>query len=80
MPELTNVMIAEAMARAEKVACTPGDHRCLPLPDDVESARATCTPKGRCTIGWIVADAGRKAWDVWLDLATGEGRLRRRTD
>ena len=78
--KLTQEMIDEGMARAEKVACTPGDQRCLPLPYDVESARATCTPKGRCKIGWIVADAGRKAWDVWLDVHTGEGRLRRRLD
>jgi hypothetical protein len=68
------------MARAKKVACTPGDQRCLALPYDVESARFTCTPKGRCKVGWIVADAGRTAWDVWLDLHTGEGRLRRRPD
>ena len=76
-PTLTDEMIAEAMARAEKVTCTPGDQRCLPLPYDVAGALSTCTPKGRCKIGWIVADAGRKAWDVWLDLHTGEGRLRR---
>jgi hypothetical protein len=79
-PELTDELIAEGMARAEKVACPPGDQRCLPLPYDVESARQTCTPKGRCKIGWIVADAGRTAWDVWLDLHTGEGRLRRQRD
>jgi hypothetical protein len=65
------------MARAEKVACTPGDQRCLPLPDDVERAQQTRTPKGRCKICGIVADAGRKAWDVGLDLYTSEGRLRR---
>jgi hypothetical protein len=52
----------------------------LPLPYDVVSARATCTPKGRCKVGWIVANAGRDAWDVWLDLETGEGRLRRQRD
>src|SRR5829696_6925358 len=50
-----------AITRAEKVACTPGDQRCLPLPYDVEGALATCTPKGRCKVGWIVANAGRDA-------------------
>jgi len=70
-------MITEAMARAEKIACTPGDNRCLPLRYRPQDALETCTPKGRCKIGWIVADAGRKAWDVWLDLTTGEGRLKR---
>ena len=79
-PTLTDEMITDAMARAEKVACTPGDERCLELPYDAESARSTCTPKGRCEIGWIVADAGRKAWDVWLDTRTGEGRLRKWDD
>ena len=79
-PELAEDVIAEAMARAERVACTPGDQRCLPLPYDVTSASATCTPKGCCKIGWIVADAGRTAWDVWLDLHTREGRLRRWAD
>jgi hypothetical protein len=44
---LTQEMIDEGMARAEKVACRPGDDRCYPLPYDVESAHQTCTPKGR---------------------------------
>jgi hypothetical protein len=78
--ELTEERIAEAMARAEKVACRPGDDRCYPLPYGLEEARASCTPKGRCKVGWIVANAGRDSWDVWLDVHTGEGRLRRRTD
>ena len=26
----------------------------------------------------IVANTGRDSWDVWLDVHTGEGRLRRR--
>jgi hypothetical protein len=28
----------------------------------------------------LVANAGRDSWDVWLDLHTGEGRLRRQPD
>ena len=60
-PELAEEWTTEAMARAEKVACRPGDHRCLPLPSDVERALTTSTPKGQCKIGWIVADAGRNA-------------------
>src|SRR5215203_7363045 len=66
-PELTEERIAEAMARAEKVACRPGDDRCYPLPHGLDDARASCTPKGRCKVGWIVANAGRESWDVWLD-------------
>ena len=41
--KLTQEMIAEGMARAERVACRPADERCLPLPYDVESARASCS-------------------------------------
>jgi hypothetical protein len=66
------------MARAERVACRPADTRCYPFPNPLDVARASCTPKGRCRIGWIVANSGRDSWDVWLDLHTGEGRLRRR--
>ena len=77
---LTEERIAEAMARAEKVACSPGNSRCFALPDPVVEARKTCTPKGRCLIGWIVAEGGRTSYDVWLELHTGEGRLRRQRD
>lgn len=57
-----------------------GDHRCLALPSDVASAQQTCTPKGRCKAGWIVTNAGRDSWDVWRDVHTGEGRVRRQVD
>jgi hypothetical protein len=57
---LTEDMIVEGKARAEKVACRSGDDRCSALPYDVTSAQQTCTPKCRCKIGWIVAEAGRK--------------------
>ena len=77
VPEPTEERIAEAMERAEKVACQPGDQCCYPLPYSAEEARKTCRPKGRCNVGWIVANSGRDSWDVWLDLHTGEGRLRR---
>jgi hypothetical protein len=70
-------MIDEGMARAEKVACDPFDDRCYPFPDRLEAVRATCTPQGRCKIGFIIADSGRQACDVWLDVTTGEGRLKR---
>src|SRR5215204_3623962 len=79
-PELTEERIAEAMARAEKVACRPGDDRCYPLPHSAVEARKTCTPKGRCKIGWIVANSGRDSWDVWLAVHTGEGRLAKRLE
>jgi hypothetical protein len=78
--KLTEELIAEGMARAEKVACRPDDHRCYPLPNRLEDAQASCTPTSRCRIGWIVTDSGRESWDVWLDVHTWEGRLRRRVD
>jgi hypothetical protein len=51
-PEVTEERIAEAMARAEKLACRPGDGRSYPLPYSVKDAGASCTPKGRCKVGW----------------------------
>jgi hypothetical protein len=62
--ELTQEMIAEGMARAERAACGSGHRRCFVLPDPLPEARMRCTPKGRCLIGWIVAEGGRTSWDV----------------
>ena len=74
--ELTEELIAEGMVRAEKVACGAGHGRCFALPDPLEEARKTCTPLGRCKVGWIIAEGGRTSYDVWLDVHTDEGRLR----
>jgi hypothetical protein len=83
-PELSEEAIAEALARAEKVACRPGDQQCYPFPHRLVDARPSCTLKGRCKVGGtrrvIVANSGRDSWDVWLDIHTGEGRLRRQRD
>ena len=79
-PVLTQEMLDEAMARAEKAACAPGDDRCYPLADPLHEAQQTCTPKGRCKIGWIVRASGRESFDVWLDVHTGEGQLRKQAD
>ena len=46
----------------------------------LEETRQTCTPKDRCLSGWIVSKGDRDSWDVWLDVHTGEGRLRRWAD
>jgi hypothetical protein len=74
--ELTEAMITTAMAKADARVCV-GSPRCYPFPDRLEDARASCTPKGRCKVGWILSNSGRDSWDVWLDLHTSEGRLRR---
>ena len=72
------------MARAEKAACGSCSKRCFALPDPLDEARRTCTPKGQCKIGGtrrvIVAEGGRTNYDVWLDVHTGEGGLRRQRD
>lgn len=78
--ELTEEWITEGMARAESAACPNPHARCCAFPDPLEDARKTCKPKGRCKIGWIVAEDGRTSSDVWLDLHTGEGRLLRQPD
>lgn len=78
MPELTDEMIRDAMERAEKVACSPLGDRCWLHP--YGATDAPCDRKGRCKVGWISRDAGRQAWDVMLDLNTGEARLLRLPD
>jgi hypothetical protein len=81
--ELTEERIAEGMARVEKVACRPGEGRCYAFPDPVEDARASCTPKGRCKIGWIVSNGGadrlrRHTPETTLSTARGVEQPRRR--
>jgi hypothetical protein len=67
------------MAKAEAGACAGAD-RCYAFPDRLEDARETCTPKGRCKVGWIVTRSGRESWDVWLDVRTGLVKLIRQAD
>jgi hypothetical protein len=55
-PDLTQEMLDEGMARAGKVTCGSFSTRCFAFPDPLDEARASCTPKGRCKIGWIVAE------------------------
>ena len=73
-PELTEEQIAAAMAKADKRVCVGAD-RCFALPHLLEDARATCTPKGRCKVGWIVSRGGRESFDVWLEVSTGLVKL-----
>jgi hypothetical protein len=78
--ELTDEMIAAAMAKAEARVCPPGDQRCYAFPYPATEAGKTCTAKGRCKVGWIVRAGGREAWDVWLEVSTGLVKLIRQTD
>jgi hypothetical protein len=61
--ELTEELITAAMAKADARVCV-GSVRCYAFPDRLEDARASCTPKGRCQVGWIVSGGGRESWDV----------------
>jgi len=63
------------MAKANVRVCVPGDTRCYAFPYDLARAQATCTPKGRCKVGWVVRASGRESWDVWLEVSTGLVKL-----
>jgi hypothetical protein len=58
--ELTQDMIATAMANADHYVCV-GSDRCYAFPDRLEDVRASCTPKGRCRIGWVVSRGRRES-------------------
>ena len=77
--ELTDEKIAAAMAKADRRVCV-GNPRCFALPDPLHAARQTCTPKGRCKVGWIVSQGGRDSFDVWLEVSTGLVKLIRQAD
>jgi hypothetical protein len=70
-------MIDAAMAKADRRVCV-GSDRCFALPHRLEDARASCTPRGRCKVGWIVIQGGRESHDVWLEVSTGLVKLIRR--
>ena len=72
--ELTEELIAAAMAKADARVCV-GSDRCFALPDRLDDARETCTPKGRCKVGWIVSRGGRESHHVWLEVSTGLVKL-----
>src|SRR3954462_2341406 len=79
-PELTEEMIEAAMAKADARVCVPGDQRCYAFPYGFEDVEKSCTPQGRCKVGWIVRAGGREAWDVWLEVSTGLVKLVRQED
>jgi hypothetical protein len=68
--ELTEEMIAADMAKADARICI-ANARCYPFPDRLEDARETCTPKGRCKVGWVVRASGRESWDVSVEVSKG---------
>jgi hypothetical protein len=76
--DLTEEMIIEAMAKADKRVCA-GSNRCYVLPHRLEDALASCTRKGRCKVGGtrrvIVSRGGRESHNVWLEVSTGLVKL-----
>jgi hypothetical protein len=73
--DLTEAMIAAAMTKADARVCVPGDTRCYAFPSNVDAARATCTAKGRCKVGWVVRVSGRESWDVSVEVRAGLVKL-----
>jgi hypothetical protein len=78
--DLTDDLIDAAMLRAEKAVCPPGDARCSDFCHGAAYAKTHITPSGWAHIGWVAADSGRKTWDAWFNVKTGEGRLRKQED
>ena len=72
--ELTDETIATAVAKADARVCV-GSDRCFAFPDLLVDARQTCTPRGRCKVGWIVSRGGREVRAVWLEVRTGLVKL-----
>lgn len=75
----TEAMITAAMAKVHAQVCV-GSDRCYAFPRRLDDALASCTPKGRCTVGWVVSKGGRESHDVWLEVATGLVKLIARVD
>jgi hypothetical protein len=77
--ELTEELITAAMTKADRRVCV-GSDRCYAFPDRLEDARASCTAKGRCKVGWIVSRGGRESFDVSLEVRTRLVKLIRQTE
>jgi hypothetical protein len=77
--ELTEEMVTAAVAKADRHVCV-GSDRCFALPDRLQDARANCTPKGRCKVGWLVSRGGRESFDVWPEVSTGLVKLIRQAE
>jgi len=77
--ELTDNMITAAMAKVHARVCV-GTDRCYTFPHILPDARASCTPKGRCNVGWVVSKGGRESFDVWLEVSSGLVKLIRQVN
>ena len=68
--DLTDEKIAAALAKADKPTWV-GSDRYFAVPHRLEDARQSCTPKGRCKVGWVITKGGRESYDIWLEVRTG---------
>lgn len=73
--DLTQDMLTAAIAWAEKALCLFLNECCFVLPDRLEAARYICDCRGRSEICRAITNGGRNAFDLLLDLRSGEGRL-----
>lgn len=72
---LTADDIDAAIERARRRACPPTGRDCLAFPWAVHQVEWDAA--GWALIGWLHDPTTRTDWHVWLDPATGAGRLRR---
>jgi hypothetical protein len=77
--DLTEAMITAAMTKADARVCV-GSDRCYAFPHRLDDARETCTPKGRCKVGWVVSKGGRECHNAWLEVSSGLVKLIRQAD
>jgi hypothetical protein len=65
-PILTDAVIDDALRRAERGACEPGDPRCYGFAYTVEEALRSLDRDG-----WVAGRSGRDDWDVWFHVDSG---------
>jgi len=73
-PILSDAVIDDALRRAERAVCAPGDPRCYGFAYSVEVAVSSLDRDGWCRIGWVAGRGGRDDWDVWFHVDRGEVR------
>ncbi len=73
-PILSDELIDDALRRAEREVCEPGDPRCYGFPYTVEESLGSLDHDGWCAVGWVAGRGGRDDWDVWFHGDTGQTR------
>ncbi len=73
-PILSDAVIDDALRRAEREVCAPGDPRGYGFPYTVEDALRSLDRDGWCRVGWVAGRCGRDDWAVWFHVDTGAVR------